>query len=71
MDIQKVFISQKENYIRVGQTTIHERIVKLKKLEAAVLTHRESLKKAMFEDYNRPAAEVDLTEILVVKKTSA
>ena len=68
MDIEKVFISQKENYIRVGQTTIRERIVKLKKFEAAVLTHRERLKQAMFDDYNRPAAEVDLTEILVVKK---
>jgi len=42
------------------------RIEKLKRLEAAVLAHREAIIRALAADLRRPEAETDLLEILPV-----
>lgn len=49
-----------------GNTTASQRIAKLKKLHAAVLSYRPKIKEALFNDYRKHPSEVDLTEIYPV-----
>jgi len=50
----------------VAQTTARERIAKIRRLHDAVLQHRDDIRAALWADYRKPAAEVDLSEILPV-----
>lgn len=65
-EIKRIFNLQKANYIKVGQSTAKERIAKLNKLHNTVLKYRQEIRDAMYNDYKKPAAEVDLTEIYVI-----
>src|SRR6185312_11743014 len=65
MTLQEIFEKQKENRWRLSQTTADERIGRLKRLKKAILAHEEELKAAMWSDYHRPAAEVELAEIYI------
>jgi aldehyde dehydrogenase (NAD+) len=65
MTLMEIFEKQKENRWRISQSTAEERIGRLKRLKAAILASQEELKKAMWEDFQRPAAEVEVSEIFI------
>jgi len=64
--IEKLYAAQKSNCQSVGKTKASERLAKLKKFEKCILKYRTALQEAMWKDYHKPAAEVDLTEIYPV-----
>ncbi len=64
--IEDIYFQQKSHYQSVGKTKASERIQKLKKFQGVILRYRKELQDAMWEDYRKPAAEVDLTEIYPV-----
>ena len=65
-DIDRIYEAQQRARARVGQTTARERIAKIRRLHDAVLAHRDDIHTALWSDYRKPAAEVDLSEILPV-----
>lgn len=65
MTLMELFEKQKENRWRMSQSTADERIGRLKRLKAAILASQEELKAAMWEDFRRPAAEVEVSEIFI------
>ena len=64
--IERIFQSQKVNQYKVGNTTYKERLAKLDKLFDAVNKYKQDIRDAMYADFKKPAAEVDLTEIFIV-----
>ena len=64
--IETTFAAQRETAIALRTSTAAMRIEKLKRLEAAVLAHREAIIRALAADLRRPEAETDLLEILPV-----
>ncbi|MBL8020222.1 MAG: aldehyde dehydrogenase family protein [Leptospirales bacterium] len=64
--LDSVFQAQQENRYTISKTTASERIAKLKKILHWVDAHRTDIHKALREDFNKPEAETDLSEILVV-----
>jgi len=64
--IQRTFAAQANTAIRLRQSTAGERIAKIKKLKATVLAHADDIIAAGFADFGKPAAEVELTEILPI-----
>ncbi len=65
-DIERIYEAQQRNRASVGATTAAERIEKLRRFERLVLARRDEIRTAMWEDYRKPAAEVDLSEIYPV-----
>lgn len=64
--IERVYEAQQRNRAAVAATTAVERIEKLRRIHDAVLARRDEIRAAMWEDYRKPAAEVDLSEIYPV-----
>ncbi len=64
--IEEIYYAQQSYHKFVGKTKASERILKLKKFKEAILKYRKDLQEAMWKDYHKPAAEVDLTEIYPV-----
>jgi len=64
--IERIFKSQSANQYNVGNSTYKERLAKLNKLFDAVNKYKQDIRDAMFADFKKPAAEVDLTEIFIV-----
>ncbi|HUP62276.1 MAG TPA: aldehyde dehydrogenase family protein [Thermoanaerobaculia bacterium] len=64
--IERLYDAQQRNRAAVGSTTAAQRIEKLRRLERAVMARRDEIRRAMWEDYRKPAAEVDLSEIYPV-----
>lgn len=65
--ISNIFEAQKLNQYAVARTTAADRIKKLKALlKAVTVTYREDIQKAMYDDYKKPKADVDLSEIFAV-----
>ena len=62
--IETTFAAQRETAIALRTSTAAMRIEKLKRLEAAVLSHREAIIRALAVDLWRPSAETELLEIL-------
>jgi len=62
-EIERIYEAQQRNRAAVGSTTAAQRIEKLRRLEQALLDRRDEIRVAMWEDYRKPAAEVDLSEI--------
>ena len=50
----------------MAATTASERIEKIRRLHDAILKRRDEIREALWADYEKPAAEVDLSEILPV-----
>ncbi len=50
----------------MAATTVRERIEKIRRLHDAILKRRDEIREALWADYEKPAAEVDLSEILPV-----
>jgi len=64
--IQQAFDAQRETAIRLRQSTLAERKEKIRRLRDAVLAHHDDIVKAGWDDFRKPPAEVELTEILPV-----
>ncbi|MDH7447456.1 aldehyde dehydrogenase family protein [Aquimarina sp. 2201CG14-23] len=65
-DIQAIYAEQKSYYRTVGNSSASDRIKKLKRFQKSILKFRKELQDAMWKDFRKPAAEVDLTEIYPV-----
>ena len=64
--IDAVFARQWENRHRIAKTTAAERRAKIRRILDWTMDHREEICKAGFDDFRKPAAEVDLSEIFAV-----
>jgi aldehyde dehydrogenase (NAD+) len=62
-EVRRVFALQQAHRPAVAQASATARLAKLEKLRAAIVSHRDALCAAMWRDFHRPAAEVQLTEI--------
>ncbi|HVR37985.1 MAG TPA: aldehyde dehydrogenase family protein [Thermoanaerobaculia bacterium] len=62
-DIDAIFDAQQRNRVKVASASVAERKKKLRKLHDTILAHRADIHAAMWADYRKPAAEVDLSEI--------
>ena len=65
-EIERIYELQQRNRAAVAATTAAERIEKLRRFERLMLARRDEIRAAMWEDYRKPAAEVDLSEIYPV-----
>lgn len=65
-DITRIFALQKVNARRLRTSTAAQRIAKLQKLRTALLTHRDAIIEAGALDFRRPAAEVEMFELMPV-----
>jgi aldehyde dehydrogenase (NAD+) len=63
-EIQRLFERQRESAMRLRTSSHAERIAKVTKLRDALLAHRQELIDAGYQDFKKPPAEVELTEIL-------
>ena len=63
LEIDRLYELQQRNRAAVASTTAAQRIEKLRRLERAILDRADEIRTAMWEDYRKPAAEVDLSEI--------
>ena len=66
VEIARIYAKQRGNRAAVGSTTARERIEKIRRLREAMLAHRDEIREALWNDYQKPAAEVDLSEIYPV-----
>jgi aldehyde dehydrogenase (NAD+) len=64
--IERVYQKQQNRRAAVAATTAGDRKEKIRRLHDALLTRREEIRQALWDDYRKPAAEVDLSEILPV-----
>lgn len=64
--ISKIFDAQKKKASELRISPIHERKNKLKKLQNALLSHRQDIRDALFKDFSKPSIDVDSSEILPV-----
>ncbi|HNE22836.1 MAG TPA: aldehyde dehydrogenase family protein [Leptospiraceae bacterium] len=64
--IDAVFAAQSERRPHVARTNAKQRIVKLKAMLQWIYAHRDDIHKALRADFQKPEAETDLSEILVV-----
>jgi aldehyde dehydrogenase (NAD+) len=64
--IDRIYDAQQANRALVAATTAVQRIEKLRRLERALFAHRDEIRAAMWNDYRKPPAEVDLSEIYPV-----
>ncbi len=61
--LKDIFERQRAHRWKIAQTTAAERIAKLTRLKKAILDRREEIQKAIYEDFGKNPAEVDVTEI--------
>lgn len=66
IEIERIYAAQQRNRPSVAATTAAQRIEKLRRFERLILGRRDEIRAAMWEDYRKPAAEVDLSEIYPV-----
>lgn len=62
----QLFEAQKSKSRKIALTNAKERKGKLRRLEQSILKHRDAICEGMWKDFNKPATEVDLTEIYPV-----
>ena len=65
-EIDRIHELQQRNHAIVGATAAAQRIEKLRRLHHALLARAPEIRQAMWEDYRKPASEVDLSEIYPV-----
>jgi aldehyde dehydrogenase (NAD+) len=64
--IRQIFDAQLYNHYKIAESSAKERIRKLQKLHDTVLKYKKEIKEALYKDYRRPPAEVDLSEIFPI-----
>ncbi|HEX6097198.1 MAG TPA: aldehyde dehydrogenase family protein [Thermoanaerobaculia bacterium] len=62
-EIERLYDLQQQSRAAVASTTAAQRIAKLRRLHDTLLARRGEIRAAMWEDYRKPAAEVDLSEL--------
>jgi aldehyde dehydrogenase (NAD+) len=67
-DIQKIFALHEANLLSAGNTNWKTRSAQLKVLEKTILSNRAQIAEALYQDFRKPASEVELSEIFVVLK---
>ncbi len=65
-EIERIFKLQLAHQYTVAKTTARERKEKLKRLQKAILSHRQDIRDALYADFRKHPSEVDLTEIYPV-----
>lgn len=65
-EIDRIYDKQQSRRAEVGATGASERIAKIRKLHDALLARRKEIADALWADYRKPPAEVDLSEVLPV-----
>jgi len=65
-DIERIYAKQRANRDRVAATSPDERIEKLRRFHAAMFARRAEFYGALWADYQKPAPEVDMSEIYPV-----
>ncbi len=65
-EIDRIYRKQQNHRAAIAATTARERKEKLRRLHDALLTRRDEIRQALWADYRKPAAEVDLSEIFPV-----
>ncbi|MEO8379848.1 MAG: aldehyde dehydrogenase family protein [Acidobacteriota bacterium] len=65
-EIDRIHALQSSRRAVIGATTAAQRIAKLRRLHDAVMARADEIRSAMWEDYRKPATEVDLSEIYPV-----
>lgn len=63
-EIKRIFDLQRETALRWRTSTADERIGRIKRLRDACLADLPALYEAAYKDFKKPAAEVDLTEMI-------
>ncbi|HAQ70709.1 MAG TPA: aldehyde dehydrogenase family protein [Flavobacteriales bacterium] len=66
MDLEQIFKSQQSKTRLIAGSSSKERKAKLKRLERSILQHRDAICEGMWKDFQKPATEVDFTEIYPV-----
>jgi aldehyde dehydrogenase (NAD+) len=64
--IESIFHRQQAHQYAVAQSTARERIAKLRRLHQAMLTYRVAIQEAMWADFRKGPAEVDISETVCV-----
>lgn len=62
-EIDSIFSAQVNNRWNISQTSAKERIAKLVKLENWIINNKQAIRGAIYQDFRKPAVDVDLTEI--------
>lgn len=62
-EILRIFDAQKKNLQNLKDTTLSQRLKKVKKLREVILSKREKIQHALYADFRKPAIQVDITEI--------
>ncbi|MGZ3789371.1 MAG: aldehyde dehydrogenase family protein [Bacteriovorax sp.] len=65
-DLNEIFSLQSKNRWAISKSTAEERRDKLKRLKNEILKRREDIKLALYNDFKKPYAESELTEIHTV-----
>ncbi len=65
-EILRIYDSQKKNFQKVKDTSVADRLKKIKKLRKLVLQKREKIQQALWNDFHKPALQVDVSEIYPV-----
>ncbi|TGL60095.1 aldehyde dehydrogenase family protein [Leptospira ognonensis] len=63
-DIARIFPAQKKKALELRTSTSKDRITKLKKLRDGIFKYQSEIQKALYSDFHKSAAEVDISEIL-------
>src|SRR5438477_3581988 len=61
--VDRIYETQRANRAAIAATTARERIAKIRRIHDALLNRREEIHRALWDDYRKPAPEVDLSEI--------
>lgn len=64
--IDRIFAMQQANRYKIANTSAKERIAKLKTLLDLIYRRKEDIYKAHYADFQKPTAEVDITEMYAV-----
>ena len=62
-EILRIYDAQRKNFQHVKDSTLSQRLKKIKKLRQVILSKREEIQKALLADFRKPALQVDFTEI--------
>lgn len=65
-NLSVLFEQHKKKSLQLRSASVSDRSALLKKLRSWLLAHREDLRKAMFQDFRKPAMEVETSELFPV-----